>query len=111
MAAWPERWCYSTDDLPLGEKIVVAVEPFLRTLVDRGAAETTLRRHFGNVFFLGGDIIRAAQSDSDIQQLTGRELLRRFVDEEGGPFLYENKEEQRLFDATCRKLSRFVSSE
>lgn len=110
--AWPERWRYDEADMVLGKEIVAAMIPFLEHLACSAAAETTLRRHFGNAWVLGGEIVRAAQMDGAIRKLKGRKLLLRFVDEEGGPLLhgYSSEDEQRVFDGTCRKLWRFVSA-
>jgi len=84
----------------------------LTYLAGSGAAETTVRRHFGNGWVLGGEIVRAAQFETTLRKLNGHELLVRFVDQEGGPLLHghSSDDEQRSFDATCRKLWRFVSA-
>ncbi len=108
MAEWPEHWRFDDGDVPLGRAIVAAMTPFLEQLASGDAAETSLRRHFGNAWLLGGEIVRAAHMDPAIRRLKGRQLLLRFVDEEGGPLLsgHSGESEQQSFDATCRKLWR-----
>jgi len=107
---WPERWMGEDRDLPLGRAVVAAMLPFLEDLASQGSSETTLRRHFSNAWLLGGEIVRSAYLDPAVRRQRGRKLLLRFVDEGGGPLLhgYATEEEQRDFDATCRKLSRFL---
>jgi len=83
-AAWPERWRYDENDIALGKAIVAAMTPFLEHLAGSDAAETTIRRHFGNAWVLGGEIVRAAQMDPGIRRMKGARLLLRFVEEEGG---------------------------
>jgi hypothetical protein len=46
-------------DLPLGRAALAAMLPFLESLVAKELANTTVRRHFGNAWLLGGEIIRS----------------------------------------------------
>lgn len=72
-----------------GERIVHYLKPFLLHLLEQQLATKTLRRHRDNIWLLGGELIH----------------------EDGGPFIYPRitEPEQESFDATCRKLYRFVS--
>jgi len=108
---WPQSWAGHAEEQPLGEKIVGALRPFLVALASSSLAETTLRRHFANAWMLGGEIVRAASHDSTVFRLEGRELLLRFVDDEGGPVLGPrcSEAEQRSFDGTCRKLLDYLT--
>ena len=109
---WPERWKRDDCDVATGRAMVEAMDPFLRELVRSGVSETTLRRHFGNAWLLGGELIDRVDRDESLRRLSGRELLLAFIDEEEGPLCRHNttEEEQRSFDATCRKLYRFLVS-
>lgn len=99
--------------MPLGKEIVRAVGLFLEALVSSELAESTVRRHVDNIWLLGGEIVRRAWLDPVIRRLEGRDLLLRFVDEEGGPLLHggATEQEQRTFDGTCRKLVEFLGHE
>ena len=110
---WPDRWKGESRDVPLGGKIVRAVRPFLEALVSSELADSTVRRHVDNIWLLGGEIVRLASLDSAIRRLKGRELVLRFVDEEGGPLLHggATEQEQRSFDGTCRKLVESLGHE
>ena len=109
-AEWPESWMGDESDLPLGRAALAAMLPFLESLVSKGHAETTLRRHFGNAWMLGGEIVRRTFVNPSVRKLRGRRLLLEFVEEECGPLLlgHATDEEQRDFDATCRKFFRFL---
>jgi hypothetical protein len=107
---WPERWQGDARDIPIGREIVKAMLPFLKALVASGLAATTLRRHFGNAWLLGGEIVRRASLDPPLRRVQGAHLLLDEVGEEGGPLLHgwATEDEQPSFDATCRRLWRFL---
>jgi hypothetical protein len=107
---WPERWQGVGRDVPLGREIAKAMLLFLRHLVASGLAPSTLRRHFGNAWLLGGEIVRKASLDPPALTARGVNLLLEQVGDDGGPLLhgYATEEEQRSFDATCRRLWRFL---
>ena len=107
---WPESWRTEKADVPIGFGILNTVTPFLEFLAKSGAAETTLRRHFSNVWLLGGEIIRQSSYDSDLRSMSARDLVLHFLDEEGGPLSQHNstESEQRSFDSSCRKLYKFL---
>ena len=107
---WPERWQGVARDVPIGREIVKAMLPFLRHLVASGLGPGTLRRHFGNAWLLGGEIVRKASLDPSAKKARGVNLLLEQVGDDGGPLPhgYATEEEQRSFDATCRRLWRFL---
>jgi len=95
-------------DAPLGEDLVVCFRPFIEHLAASGLSPKTIRRHVDNLWLLGGEIIRRLNYDSSLRRLSAGRLLSNAIDHEGGPLLYSGtEEEQRSFDATCRRLHRF----
>jgi len=95
-------------DLPPGEELVACLRPFIEHLASSGLAPKTIRRHVDNLWLLGGEIIRDLNYDPSLRRLTADQLLDKVICEDGGPLLYSgSEEEQRPFDATCRKLHRF----
>jgi hypothetical protein len=110
---WPESWSHEAIDETFGRELIRALHPFLASLASSTLAKTTLRRHFGNSWLLGGEIVRAASQDPVLLRLEGPELLLRLVDEEGGPILSgdASEAEQRSFDSTCRKVFKFLTNE
>lgn len=110
---WPASWAGQVADRKLGERLLSTLRPFLAALASSSFADTTLRRHFGNAWMLGGEIVRKASQDPTISRLDGKELLLHFVDEEGGPLLFPRctEAEQKSFDSTCRKLLKYVAAQ
>ncbi len=108
---WPRSWAYEACDIPYGLRMVACFKPFLRNLLDRQLSRQTLRRHRDNIWLLGGEVIRALQMDSDLRRRPIEPVVRNLIGEDGGPLLShgQSETEQRAFDATCRKLSRFLA--
>jgi hypothetical protein len=97
-------------DLPPGEALVVCFRPFIEHLASSSLSPKTIRRHVDNLWVLGGEIIRDLHYDPSLRKRTADRLLRNAVHEDGGPLVHNGSEEaQRSFDATCRKLHRFLA--
>lgn len=113
LARWPQSWRYEPSDVLVGERIVDVLKPFLIDLLNKELADKTLRRHRDNLWMLGGEIIRRRHLDTDLARMSLNDLLLELVDEEGGPLLSGrgSASEQMTFDATCRKLHRFLSQQ
>ena len=112
-ANWPTIWAVQHSDLAIGHRIVESVQPFMVDLLQQGLADKTLARHLGHLQMLGGEIIRRRQNDPDIAKQPVGALLLNFVEEDGGPLIWPRITEsaQNAFDATCRKLHRFLSQQ
>jgi len=108
---WPMRWQYEAADLAAGAAIVATFKPFLLDLSRRKASKTTFDRDRHNLWQLGGEMIRRRQGEPDLQRLPIDQLIRQLVEEDGGPFIWPriSEAEQNAFDATCRKLYRFLN--
>lgn len=108
---WPQRWRIESDDIAVGEHVVEAFKPFLRHLIDKGLAPKTLKRHRDHLWMLGGELIRRRHGDPDLKRRTVAELLSELIDEDTGPLTWPRitESQQEAFDATCRKLHRFLS--
>ena len=84
--------------------------PSLRISASSSLSPKTIRRHVDNLWMLGGEIIRDLHYDPSLRKKTAEGLLRNAIHEDGGPLVYNgSEEEQRAFDATCRKLHRFLA--
>ena len=108
---WPRSWSYETRDIPPGLRMVECFKPFLRDLLAQNLSRATLRRHRDNIWVLGGEIIRALQWDETLRRRPVEVVIREHINDEG-PVLshHETEAQQRAFDATCRKLHRFLSA-
>ena len=108
---WPRSWAYEARDIPYGLRMVECFKPFLREMLGRSLSRTTLRRHRDNIWVLGGEVIRRVQMDSGLRRRPVEQVVLDLIGDDGGPLLShgESETEQRSFDATCRKLSRFLT--
>ena len=107
---WPRSWMGLEKDLPPGEALVVCFRPFIEDLASSNLSPKTIRRHVDNLWMLGGEIIRDLHYDPSLRKNAAEGLLRNAIHEDGGPLVHNgSEEEQRTFDATCRKLHRFLT--
>lgn len=108
---WPRSWSYEPRDIPHGVQLVEYFKPFLRDLLAQPLSRTTLRRHRDNIWVLGGEVIRRLQMDSGLRRMPVEQVVLDLIGEDGGPLLshQQSEAEQRGFDATCRKLFRFLT--
>src|SRR3981081_4655484 len=116
---WPNNWMGVEEDLAIGRGLLALFIPFIQHLVDEGLAKKTIKNHGYHLSMLGGEIIeRLNQDDENNRKLSPRDLILHYVDEEGGPllsFLDPNIKaalaQHMAYDATCRKLLKFVTLE
>lgn len=111
LGEWPASWEIDAGDLVIGASIVDLLKPFLIDLLAQGLARKTFVRHRDNIWLLGGEMIRRRYEDAACATLTVKALLTALVAEDGGPFVGSSisESEQDAFDATCRKLYRFMN--
>lgn len=107
---WPKSWATSEADLLLGIAIRDALQPFLESLIGEGRSETTLRRYFGSLWLLGGEIVSKYSGRGLSSTRTGREIVMDSIDFSGGPLLGDHytEQEQITLDACCKKLLIFL---
>jgi hypothetical protein len=107
---WPHSWMGLEKDLPPGEALVVCFRPFIEHLASSTLSQNTIRRHVDNLWMLGGEIIRDLHYDPSLRRRDAKRLLSSAIHQDGGPLVHNGSEEQqRSFDATCRKLHRFLT--
>ena len=109
LKGWPQSWMGLEKDLPPGEQLIALFRPFLEHLAASNLSPKTIQKHVDNMWALGGEFIRELNYDPPLRKKpVGQALLKML--EYGGPMLYHGGEdEQRSFDATCRKFKRFLS--
>lgn len=92
-------------------QIVACFKPFLYFLLNAHLSPKTLRRHRDNLWLLGGEVISRLQMDRDLRRQPIEWVVRNLIGNDGGPLLSHGQPEaeQRAFDATCRKLFRFLA--
>lgn len=110
MEHWPNSWAGSEDDIPIGAALVEEMKPFIVHLCSLGLARSTVRRHLDNCWAIGGEIIRDVVMESVSGSLPPRRLLLDAIAHGDAPLAYgASEEEQRGFDATARKLWKFLT--
>lgn len=110
LANWPQSWQYEAGDVPIGRDIVEHLKPFLHDLLHQPLAVKTRARHRDHLWMLGGEIIRRRYEDPELASQPVKVLLATLLEEDGGPLIWPriSESEQKSFDATCRKLYRFL---
>ena len=84
-------------------------KPFLRHLLSLDLSRKTLRKHRDNLWLLGGEIISDLHETPRLRKRPIGEVLLAALDDEDGPLISRaSEDQQRSFDATCRKLHRFL---
>jgi len=106
---WPARWRYEQRDVAPGQKLVECFKPFLCHLLTLDLSRKTVHRHRDNLWLLGGELIRRLHEAPRFRRRPIDQLVLAAVDEDDGPLIHHGTEEQqRSFDATCRKLYCFL---
>ena len=106
---WPGSWRYEERDLAPGQQMVECFKPFLRHLLGLGLSRKTLRKHRDNLWLLGGEIISDLHETPRLRKRPIDQVVLEALDDEGGPLISRAAEDQqRSFDATCRKFYRFL---
>jgi hypothetical protein len=107
---WPHQWHVELRDLAPGQRMLDVFKPFLLHLLSLGQARKTLHRHRDHLCALGGEIIRQLHEEPKLRKQPIERVLADSLEEDGGPLICPriSEAEQRSFDATCRKLYRFL---
>lgn len=107
---WPNSWMIEERDLSPGRQMVECFKPFLRHLLSLKLSRKTLHKHRDNLWLLGGKLIAELHEVPGLRKRPIAELVLAALDDEGGPLISHGacENQQRPFDATCRKLYHFL---
>lgn len=107
---WPLDWHCEQADVAFGARIVAYFKPFLRHLLSQSLTPKTLMRHRDHLHLLGGEIIRRRHEDPGLRGKSVEQTVLQLVDDDCGPLIWPRitEQQQNAFDATCRKLYRFL---
>jgi hypothetical protein len=110
LANWPRSWSVDESDAAIGQQILDVLRPFLLELLAQQRSKKTLRRDRDHLWMLGGELIRRRCDDPDLTALPVATLLFNLIEEDGGPLIWPriSESEQKSFDATYRKLYRYL---
>ena len=98
MERWPKSWAGFASDIATGKEIVQVLRRFLMVMVADQLAYTTINRHLGNLWLLGGEIIYRVNMDPELKGLNGKQLILEFINKEGGPLCRHLATEGRAAD-------------
>ena len=109
---WPRRWMFEDEDIPVGEKLIETMTPFICSLISSGLSKKTVKRHMDNLWLLGGEIVRDVSQNEEYATFSPRDKLLDSIGPEGGPYCRDLDSESDInsFDSTCRKLFSFLRS-
>ncbi len=110
MQRWPDSWKMNETDVAFGEGLVRIFEDFLTELYLQGLSTRTINRHRGNLWVLGGELVRHRWTGATPCSDSPAKMLSKYVSEDGGPLVPHpaSDREQQNLDATCRKLFDFL---
>ena len=114
---WPSKWAEGDEDLEIGKSIVLLFALFIKSMIESGLAIKTVNNHVQNLDLLGAEIVRRLNDgDESYRKSSANDLLLKYIDDETGPLLpfWDPNDSTELtyhkaFDATCRKLFKFIS--
>jgi len=88
------------------------MRPFIEALLAEGGSDRTIQKHIGNLWLLGGELIRAVSMDEAYAKIAPADKLWKSLGPDDGPLCrhINSDSAQRSFDATCRKLYRFLKN-
>jgi hypothetical protein len=101
---------YEERDLSPGQQMVECFKPFLRNLLSLDLSPKTRRKHRDNLWLLGGELILDLHEAPRLRKRPMDQLMLEALDDEDGPLISHgaSEDQQRSFDATCRKFHRFL---
>ena len=88
------------------------MRPFVEHLCTCGLAHKTVRNHLDNCWAIGGEIIRDVCQQPKLRKTDPRKLVLDAVVGGEAPLAYHfDEQEQRILDATAKKLLRFLTAD
>jgi hypothetical protein len=109
---WPRSWAGEEIDITPGRKLVEFLKPFLLYLLTTKLAPKTLHRHRDHMWMLGGEVIRSLNDEPSLRRKPVEKVAFDLLEEDGGPLIWPQitEQQQNTFDASCRKLYRFLQT-
>ncbi|MFT5083330.1 MAG: hypothetical protein ACI9Y1_001372 [Lentisphaeria bacterium] len=109
---WTEDWEIGIDIRRESEISKQVLDLFVEFWSDEGIKEkskSTLNRYRAALTSLGSYVVEQSTSEEGSGK-TAKELLLNSIDEEGGPFLFQDEKTwQNDFDMVCRKLHKYYA--
>ncbi len=109
MNEWPDSWAGLEEDKAPGRRLLAELRPFITYLIDEGLSAKTVRRHLDNLWAIGGEVVRRFNHEPELRHASAHQLLLDATEMGEAPLLpHATEAEQRVADATARKLLKFL---
>lgn len=107
---WPKSWAGDDNDVIVGNLLLSEFKRFLQHLIAKGRTKSTIKKHADYLWALGGEIIRDTNEHGVDESLSSKNIILKYVDDNGGPYWRHADSETDLhqYDATCRQLYKFL---
>jgi len=109
---WPKSWAGDDNDVIVGKILLTEFKRYLNHLINKGRTKATIKKHADYLWAIGGEIIRDTNEYGVDESLSSKELLLKYINDCGGPYWRHaaSESDAQQYDATCRKLYRFLIS-
>lgn len=107
---WPNRWEIGEADIMIGQAINEYFKLFLLEKIVQGRTKKTIRTTGNYLWAWGGELIRQINNDETERKLSARNLILKYVDEDGGPYWRHaiNELDHARYDSVCKQLFKFI---
>ncbi len=108
---WPNGWEIDEADTIIGQAINEYFKLFLLEKIEQGRAKKTIRMTGGYLWALGGELIRQINDDESERKLSAKDLILKYVDDDGGPYWRHasNELDHARYDSVCKQLFKFIN--
>jgi len=109
---WPKKWEIDEKDLIIGQAINQHFKSFLLAKIDKGRTRKTVRITSDYLWAVGGELIRKINEDEDDRKLSAKNLILKYIDEDGGPYWRHANDEldHDRYDSVCKQFFKFITS-
>jgi len=109
IAEWSRSWQGVKEDISYGDELVKIFKPFIDSLKIQKLSPKSINSHIDNLWRLGGHIISQLNYYDENRQVPPYQMVINCIDTGDGPLIHEFSDyQQERFDATCRKLYKFL---
>jgi len=107
---WPTSWMGVKEDLDYGRKLLPWFAGFLQALYAEGLSRKTFSQYRGNLWLLGGTIIRKVSWDEEYSDDPLEKLRESVADDGILPDHYDQmtQAELRAFERMCRRFEKYL---
>jgi hypothetical protein len=108
---WPDSWEIDSDDIRVGNHILEHFTAFLIDKIQQGRAKKTIKNYAQYLWILGSELISRINFYEHERELSAKELILNYIDQDGGPLWQDasSELEQDRYDSVCKALFKFMT--